>query len=136
MSALDTFGNTGTSACERQCTDTIRPDDHVRICLGEASLRRENVSRALFGVTTHDFAVPKEFQSRNFDPDFQFGIDELPNAGAEFSGSLEDDECSGLRDFEISSLPGRRIGGIYVTTCQRSIPVHDQPLNCYRLLRT
>jgi hypothetical protein len=60
VSALDTFGNTGTSARKRQCTNAIRPEDHVRIRLGEASLWREDISRTLIDATAHSFATFKE----------------------------------------------------------------------------
>lgn len=115
MPTLDTLGNTSTSARERQCTNAIRPNDHVGICLSKTSLRREDIGRTLFGAATRYFATHKELQSRNFDPDLQFRIDELPNIGVEFPGSLEDDERSRLCNPEISGLPGRRVGGIYVT---------------------
>ena len=57
---LDTLGNTSTSARERQCTNAIRPDDYVGICLGKANLRRENIGRTFFGAATRYFAIPKE----------------------------------------------------------------------------
>lgn len=135
MSALDTFGNSCTSTCERQCTDAVRPDDHVRVCFGEASLRRKDIGRVFFDATTHNFSGPKELQRGNLDSNLQFGIDELSDVGVDFSGSLEDDERSRLCDSEVSSLPGGRIGWIYITRYQYPILVSDPSLNYYQLLK-
>jgi len=129
VSAPDTFWNTGTSACERQRSNTIWSNDHVRIRLGETNLRRKNIGRALFDATTGNSAILEELESRDFNFDVQFRIDEIPNIGINFPGSFKDDECSGLCNPEIYGLPRSRIGGIYATVCQHPISSPDLPLN-------
>ena len=103
--APDTLWNTGTSARERQCTNAVRSDDYIRVCLGETSLRCKNIGRTLLDAATHNFSTSGELQGRNFNPDVQFSIDVLPNIGVKFPGSLENDECSRLRNSEINGLP-------------------------------
>ena len=60
VSSLDALWNTGAPTRERQRANTIRPDNHIGIYLGEASLRRKDISRTFFGAAAHDLARSKE----------------------------------------------------------------------------
>jgi len=120
MSTFDTLRNTSTTTSEREGTDTIRTECHIRIGFSQLFMRSQNISAVFLFGSPLNVTIWQNLHCRYFDPNLEFCRDEFTHRRVDDTCSLEDNQPTGLRNAEIDYLTRRRIRRIYGTlvTCE------------------
>jgi hypothetical protein len=107
--ALDSLGEAGASARERQGSNAVRAEHDARLGVDQGSRRLEDVGCAFLCRAAHDGAVDQELEGRDLDTELKLLFHELADGARDFAGALEHDQPSGLGYAQVNGLPRSRV---------------------------